>query len=224
MSMDRLRVQLTPVGNAQSSLSSVLSSAFYQNTQTNVAADGTFRLVNIVPGEYRVEFGGFPVFTSPGPNNSAGTQYIGTMQTGNAYIKDAQLDGADAFNVPLRFSGSVNNGLDVVLAFGSGRVEGTVTDGRSQPVTAGRVVAIPDRLRFRTDLYRPQAIDPSGKFTFPSLPPGDYKIFAWESVEDNGWFDPDLLARSEGRAHSVHVTEMSTQTISMQVIPAEGSR
>jgi hypothetical protein len=224
MSMERLRVQLVPVGNAQSSLSSVLSNAFYQNSQTNVAADGTFRLVNVVPGEYRVEFGGFPVNASAGPNNPAGTQYIGTMQTGNAYIKDAQLDGADAFNVPLRFSGSVNNGLDVVLAFGSGRVEGTVTDGRSQPVTAGMVVAVPDRLRFRTDLYRPAAIDPGGKFTFPSLPPGDYRIFAWESVEANGWFDPDLLARSEGRAHSVHVAEMSTQTISMQIIPAEGSR
>jgi hypothetical protein len=224
MSMERLRVQLVPVGNAQSSLSSVLSNAFYQNSQTNVAADGKFRLVNVVPGEYRVEFGGFPVNASAGPNNPAGTQYIGTMQTGNAYIKDAQLDGADAFNVPLRFSGSVNNGLDVVLAFGSGRVEGTVTDGRSQPVTAGMVVAVPDRLRFRTDLYRPAAIDPGGKFTFPSLPPGDYRIFAWESVEANGWFDPDLLARSEGRAHSVHVAEMSTQTISMQIIPAEGSR
>jgi hypothetical protein len=139
MSMDRLRVQLTPVGNAQSSLSSVLSSAFYQNTQANVVADGTFRLANIVPGEYRVEFSGFPINASAGPNNPAGPQYFGSMQTANAYIKDAQLDGADAFNVPLRFAGSVNNGLETVLAFGSGKVEGTVTDGRSQPVTAGRV-------------------------------------------------------------------------------------
>jgi len=224
MSIERLRVQLTPVGNAQSSLSSVLSSGFYQNTQANVAADGTFRLLNIVPGEYRVELSGSPINASASPNSPAATQYFGSMQTANAYIKDAQLDGADAFNVPLRFAGSVNNGLEIVLAFGSGRVDGTVTDGRSQPATSGRVVAVPDRLRFRSDLYRAQAIDASGKFTFPSLPPGDYRVFAWESVEENGWFDPDLLERSSGRAHSLHVSEMSTQTISVQIIPAEGSR
>ena len=85
-------------------------------------------------------------------------------------------------------------------------------------------MAVPDRLRFRSDLYRSSPLDASGKFSFGPLPPGDYKIFAWESVEDNGWFDPDLLARSEGRAHSVHVTDLSSETISMQIIPAESLR
>jgi hypothetical protein len=35
------------------------------------------------------------------------------------------------------------------------------------------------------------SVDLSGRFAFPTLPPGDYKIYAWESIEDNGWFDPD---------------------------------
>jgi hypothetical protein len=219
MSIERLTVQLTPLAGAQTSLSGVLGSVFYQNTRTTVAADGTFRLLNVVPGDYRIELGGFPINV----NNPAnpGTQYIGTMQTANAYVKDARLDGNDALNAPVRFSGSVSNGLDIVLGFGSGRVDGTVTDARSQPVSAGRVVAVPDRMRFRTDLYRQLAIDQSGRFAFASLPPGDYKIFAFESVEDNAWFDPDLLARSEGRAVSVHISEASTQSVSVQIIPAE---
>jgi hypothetical protein len=223
MTIERMTVQLTPVGGALNSLSGVMGNVLYQNTRTNVAADGTFRLVNVVPGDYRIEFGGFPINVN-NPNSTGGTQFMGSMQTAGAYIKDARLDGSDALNAPVRFSGSVSNGLDIVLAFGSGRVEGTVTDSRSQPVAAGRVVVVPDRMRFRSDLHRTSAPDLNGRFTFPTLPPGDYKIYAWESIEDNGWFDPDLLARSEGRAVSVHVSASSTQSVSVQVIPAEAPR
>jgi hypothetical protein len=223
MTIERMTVQLTPIGGAQNSLSGMMGNVLYQNTRTNVAADGTFRLVNIVPGDYRIDLGGFPI-TNNNPNAAAGTQFMGSMQTANAYIKDARLDGNDALNAPVRFSGSVSNGLEIVLAFGSGRVEGAVTDSRSQSVAAGRVVAVPDRMRFRTDMYRTLSVDLNGRFTFPTLPPGDYKIYAWESIEDNGWFDPDLLSRSEGRAVSVHVTESSTQTVNVQITPAEAQR
>ena len=81
--------------------------------------------------------------------------------TANAYIKDARLDRVDALNAPIHFSGSTNNGLDVTLAFGRGRVETRVTDVRSQPVRAARVVAVPVA-RFRTDLYRPLSTDENG--------------------------------------------------------------
>ncbi len=224
MSMERLRVQLTPVGGTQNSLSGLLANAFYQNTQTNVAPDGTFRMANIVPGDYRIDFSGFPINAASAPGGPTTIQYFGSMQTANAYIKDARFDGVDVLSVPLHFTGNVNNGLEISLGFGSGRVEGTVTDSRLQAVNAGRVVAVPDRMRFRTDLYRSFSVDQNGRFTFPTLPPGDYKIFAWESIEDNGWFDPELLSRSEARAASIHVNEGSTQSLSVQIIPAEVQR
>src|SRR5262249_10897342 len=148
-----------------------LMSNVYGSSPANVAADGTFRLSNIIQGDYRVEFSGFPTNI----NGPGGAQYYGSMMTANAYIKDAQFDGFDMMNSPLRFTGSVNNGIEIVLAFGSGRVEGTVTDNRSQPVTRGTIVAVPDRSRFRSDLYRTGSIDQNGRFTVPSLPPGDYK-------------------------------------------------
>jgi hypothetical protein len=93
-----------------------------------------------------------------------------------------------------------------------------------QPVRAGRVVAVPERARFRTDLFRSLSTDENGRSAFPALLPGDYKIFAFESIEDNGWFDSALLARSEGRATSVHVSESATQAVSVQIVPAEAKR
>jgi len=184
----------------------MMAKVLSQNPPGIVATDGTFRLSNVIPGDYRIEF------HLPIGNGAGGPQY-GTMQAANAYIKDARMDGVDVLNAPIHFSGSVNNGLEITLAFGRGRVEVTVTDAKLQPVRSGRVVAVPERARFRVDLFRSLSPDENGRSAFPALPPGDYKIFAWESVEEYGWFDPDLLARSEGRAASVHVSDSATQAV-----------
>ena len=215
LAIDRLVVRLIPVGaNAQTSLSGTMATMLNQNLPTVVGVDGRFQIQNAFPGEYRIEFAGFPV--GPGP------QYVGSMLVANAYIKDARLDGIDALNAPIRFSGSINSGLEITLAFGRGRVETTVMDVQSQPVRTARVVAVPV-VRFRTDLYRALSTDEDGRSGF-NIPPGDYKFFAWESVEEFGWFDPDLLARSEVRGTSVHVSESTTQTVNVQISPADRNR
>ena len=212
---DRLVVRLIPVGaNAQTSLSGTMATMLNQNLPTVVGVDGRFQIQNAFPGEYRIEFAGFPV--GPGP------QYVGSMLVANAYIKDARLDGIDALNAPIRFSGSINSGLEITLAFGRGRVETTVMDVQSQPVRTARVVAVPV-VRFRTDLYRALSTDEDGRSGF-NIPPGDYKFFAWESVEEFGWFDPDLLARSEVRGTSVHVSESTTQAVNVQISPTNRNR
>ncbi len=50
--------------------------------------------------------------------------------------------------------------------------------------------------------------------------PGDYRMFAWESMENFGYFDPDVMARSEALGTPVRVTESSKLSVSMKVIPA----
>jgi hypothetical protein len=215
LSIDRLVVRLIPVGaNSQTSLPGMIANMLNQNLPTIVGVDGRFRIQNVFPGEYRIEFAGFPVGSGAG-----GPQYVGSMAAANAYIKDARLDGVDALNAPIRFSGSINSGMEITLTFGRGRVETTVPDVQSQPVRTARVVAVP-MARFRTDLYRALSTDEDGRSGF-NIPPGDYKFFAWESVEEFGWFDPDLLARSEVRGTSVHVSESTTQTVNVQINPAE---
>jgi protocatechuate 3,4-dioxygenase beta subunit len=170
----------------------------------SVAADGSFRVDQVPPGDYLIEVVGLP------PN-------LG-------YLKESRLDAVDILDTPLRVSNSSNKQLELVFRVGVGRVNGTVTDSRSQPVPGARVVIVPDRGRFRAYLYRAAITGQTGQFTFPPLAPGDYKVFAWEGLEDYAWFDPDLLARSEQRAHTVRVSESSTASIEVKIIPSEGSR
>ena len=66
--------------------------------------------------------------------------------------------------------------------------------------------------------------DASGQFKFLSLPPGSYKVFAWESVEQFSWFDPTVLARYEAQGMPATVNESSNASLDLRIIPAAGAR
>jgi protocatechuate 3,4-dioxygenase beta subunit len=205
LTIDRLRVALVPTGPDSATRQRFPGAASTNNAQ--VAADGTFRLDNIVPGDYRIEMTGV-------------IRAVSSM----GYFREARFEGADVLNTPLRFSGSTSGSLDIVVAVGGGQVTGTVTDVRSQPVPSTRVVLVPDRARFRPDLYRSVTTDSSGRFALTAVAPGDYKIYAWEAMEEFGWFDPDVLSRFENRGRGVHVTDTSNEAFDVRLIPAEGAR
>ena len=213
ITVDRLRIQLSPVGTSAEFFQSMRAMAGnYSNSTARPGGDGAFRLDNVVPGEYRIDISGFPV---------AGGNAVARIGS-NAFIREARFDGADVLNSPLRFSGGSSGILEMVLAVGGGQINGTLTDVRSQPVPNARVVIVPERGRHRFDLYRVSATDQNGRFSLTSVPPGDYRMYSWESIEENAWFDRDLLASFEARGRVVHVTETSNETIDVRIIPAEG--
>jgi hypothetical protein len=56
------------------------------------------------------------------------------------------------------------------------------------------VVLVPDIfLRKRSSLYKTRRTDAFGKFRFDAISPGEYKVFAWEQIENGSWTDPDVL-------------------------------
>ena len=60
--------------------------------------------------------------------------------------------------------------------------------------------------------------DQSGHFIIRGIAPGDYKLFAWEDIENNAYFDPDFMRRSESSGKPVRVTESSKQFLNMQIL------
>jgi len=52
------------------------------------------------------------------------------------------------------------------------------------------------------------------------LAPGDYKLFAWEGLENYGYFDPDVMRRAEALGKPVHVGESSKLAVEGKIIPA----
>jgi hypothetical protein len=169
------------------------------NSQVN--PDGTFRIDNVLPGHYRI--------VPP------------TLQ--DLYIKQMRFDRMDALNQPVE---AVQRGqdapfLDVVFSGNVSQIEGIVSDTRLQPVAGAQVVLIPDANRDRVDLYKTVTTDQLGRFTLRGVAPGDFKLFAWESLEPNSYFDPDVVRRAEPSGKSVKVSESSKLSIGLAVIPAD---
>jgi hypothetical protein len=166
------------------------------------AADGTFRLNNVAPGEYRVQ----------------------VQMPANAYVKSALLNGVDVLDSPLVIAGTAAGNMEVVVSSESGKVEGSLVDERSDPAPAAQVVLVPNRSRGRADLYKTAVTDSAGRFSFGGVAPGDYKVFSWREIDPFGWFDPDVLERSESRGVPVHVSESSVESVAVRIVPAGGAQ
>jgi hypothetical protein len=110
--------------------------------------------------------------------------------------------------------------LQIQIGFTPGKIDATVMD-QGKPLTGVRTVLVPnDRGRF--DLYRPANSGADGKVTFDNVPPGDYKIFAWEEVKERAWQDPVYMEKFEDKGRLVPVGKAGSVSESIQVIKAEG--
>ena len=191
-----VRVQFRPVVGGAPLMFGTLPSS-----QT-VAADGSFKVDNVQPGLYRIVPPVLPDF----------------------YIKQVRFDRLDALNqnVEVVQRGPDSPTVDVVLSTNVGQIEGTVSDTRLQPFAGAQVVLIPERFRDRVDLYKTAASDQTGRFTLRGIAPGEYKLYAWETLENNAYFDPDLQRRAASSGKSVEVSESAKLSLSLQVITDTG--
>jgi hypothetical protein len=164
------------------------------------AADGTFSLTGVLPGQYRV-------FAPPSQD---------------FYVKEVRYDRSDALSSPIEVSrrNSETATMEVLISRNVGQVDGVIVDERTQPVPGVQAVLIPE-VRGRTDLYKTATTDQTGRFTMRGVTPGDYKLFAWEAMENFGYFDPDVLRRSEALGKAVRVAESSKLVVETKMIPAE---
>jgi hypothetical protein len=79
-----------------------------------------------------------------------------------------------------------------------------VVEGRE---TAGVTVALvpsPSR-RFVQSYYKTAIVGPGGEFSIRGVPPGVYELFAWDSVPETAWLNPEFLSRWEGRGQVISV-------------------
>ena len=110
--------------------------------------------------------------------------------------------------------------LEILLSPNAGQIEGDIVDEHGDPVRGVQPVLIPDRDRERRDLFKIVTTDQNGHFTIKGIPPGVYKVFAWEELDQFAYYDPEILRRYELQGKSVTVSESSKSTVHVKVIPA----
>jgi hypothetical protein len=186
-----MRVQMRLVTNGLQNFVGFAPSA-------QAAPGGSFLLENVLPGQYRV-------IVPPGQD---------------FYVKEVRYDRIDALKNPVEVSSrnSDSASLEILISRNVGQIDGVIVDDRNRPVPGVQAVLVPDA-RNRTELYKTATTDQTGRFVMRGVTPGDYKLFAWEALENYGYFDPDVMRRSENLGKPVQVAESSKLVVEGKIIP-----
>jgi hypothetical protein len=168
-----------------------------QQQRVDVADDGKFQ-GTLSTDTYTVEVQGAP------------TDY---------YLKAVRLSGRELPDnvLDLSFTGAQ---LDVVIANDSGSITGTVQRPNADVVQNARVTVIPASSN-RRDLYKSANSGADGTFTISNMPPGTYKVFAWEEVEQNAWMDPDFRRPFETLGSTATIRDSAGPNLTLRVIGRE---
>jgi hypothetical protein len=172
-------------------------------------ADGTFIVKNVPPDIYHV------AVTPP-----AGT-----------YVKAVRFGGADITKSALDTTSGASGQLEVVLSPEAADLSGVVHNAQGD-ATAGVFVSLwepdtPNTLPAAL-VYLTATSDQNGHFQFRNLPPGEYRLAAWEQTNPIIQ-DPQFRAKFDGQAATVKVTASAhanndAPLISQEAIEVEAAK
>ncbi len=199
----RIEGQMSPsVSAIQIALEPRTNNGMFQNGVNDSAKpDGTFLLKGVHDGDYEVSVGNIP---------------------DTYYLKSARLDGVDALTAGVTIdTNKTPELLDILVSPNGAEVDGLVSKDQ-QPFQSSTVTLVPNPpYRGQRRLFRSISSDQDGRFTFQGLPPGDYKVFAWEKIERGAYLSSDFLQPYEDLGTAVHVTEGSHNSVQVDVIPSK---
>lgn len=161
-----------------------------------VSADGTFVAKDLSDGTYRVRLFGLPE-----------RHYVRSVRAGDAEVSETGIHVAQ---------GSAPGPLVITLSGDAGSVDGRVVDSDKKARSGIRVVLVGKMLQ---DGSTATSTDQNGSFRIPTVPPGDYSLYAFEEAEPGAWEDPEFLEPYQSKATKVSVQPNGKQTAEVEMIP-----
>jgi hypothetical protein len=160
----------------------------------DVNSDGSFALKGVAPLVYELSI-----------DRTAGV-YLKSVRMGDTTLAQPRIDAAEKLEP-----------LTVVVGADTGELEGAVVNSKGDPLARARVDAI---ARDRADFNRSAFSDEKGQYKIPDLPPGQYKIFAWENVPDGAPQDPEFRTAFDQQTVSVTIQPNGRADLKISAISA----
>jgi hypothetical protein len=136
------------------------------------------------------------------------------------YVKSIRFGDREVPGGSLDLTHGVGGKLTIVYGADGGEIDGAVQNSNGDPAPNVIVTAAPADGEGRPDLFRQTVSDASGNFKMQELAPGDYKVFAWEDVDQNLPQSFEFRKVFEGYAASVSVAPSAKETAQLKLIPA----
>jgi hypothetical protein len=180
---------------------------FFNNSGFNplarVSADGSFEWVNVPAGNYYVQV------ASDAADGGADSGW---------FLKSSAVDGRETGEGVLTVNGGVIS-LDLLVSANGALFDGIVLDKKGEPVPGATVVAVPEaRYRPQVDRFSKAVADQNGRFELRAVPPGDYTVFAWESLDGDVYYDPEFLRKYQAQGVAVRAGEGEHRSVQLQSI------
>jgi hypothetical protein len=177
---------------------------FMGGGSTQVKEDLTFKIDNVGMALYDFGLRGYP---------------------DSFYLKSMRMGDQDVTATGLDFTQEAEAAeLTVVLSPNAGVVEGSVQNTKDEAAPGAKVTLIPDaKHRLSTLRYKTADTDQNGHFVIKGVAPGEYKIFAWEDIEEGASEDPEFMKPHESDGQTVSIKERGYETVQLKTIPAESA-
>lgn len=161
----------------------------------HVEPDGHFEWTNVAVGKYYVQIAG----------------------DHSLFLKSVLADGREVNDSGITLGSGMM--IDLIASANGGAIDGAVTGEKGEPLANAIVVAVPEpRFRARVDRFFRTVSDQSGRFVFQGMKPGEYTLLAWESVENEAYYNPEFLKRYEAQGTSIRVDEGERKSVPLRAI------
>jgi len=171
-----------------------------QTIQAAVDENSSFIFANLRPDRFRIEL-----------------QDV----SDHCYLKSMSLGTTDVSSddVPL---GQVDLPLVLTLSPKAGKIDGEVVDGSHQLVRSATIALLSEApiLQQAGEHSLKVRTDESGRFVFYGLAPGEYKLFAWDTTQQQVG-DLESLKLSDGSPLNVSVQENGENHVQLQLSTPE---
>jgi hypothetical protein len=159
--------------------------------QVENAPDSPPIIPNVRPGHYRVSVG-----------------------TGAGFVASIVSGGTDLLRQPLVVGlGGLSSPIEVTL-----RDDGAEVDGKVEDATECHVYFLP--LADSSGQFREANSTRDGSFALAQLPPGTYRVLAFESQQNNlAYADAEALRKLESAGQVIHVDAGQKEHLRLRIIP-----
>ena len=185
-SLQGVRISLLPSGAA--------AMGGFQNAA--VAADGSFAIDDVAPGEYTMRVAGAPTGT---------------------YVKAILYNRQDITLTGVDLTQGGGGEIDVVLRTGTGEVDGAISDATAR---ATMMILAPETVGQDGSGVLLANLQANGNFVVRNAPPGRYYAFAVESWSPV-WQNADFLRQMQNQGATVDLAENGHVQVELPVITTE---
>jgi hypothetical protein len=164
-----------------------------------IGADLKFRYLISVQA---YSFGGLAVGVSGVPEGC----YLASVRYGGKDVPDSGIEYINGAT------------LEITIGTDGGRVDGNALNKDETPSEGAVVALIPADGK---SAPRSMISGPRGAFNLTGVPPGEYKLMAWDDVGRDDLENPDFVKRFDSQGTPVKLAASGTATVSPRVISPE---